>query len=180
MDAVACDLLCMLTCAVSMTPSESKALGLCKDEMLNADGQAPPGRLYNGMIAPFVNTTVKAFLWYQGENNCGGTMGNSATGEGYGCQLPAMVAEWRRQWSAVDGTTAKLAPFGVVTLAAGGSEGQCPKPPPLATDNLLENTDGVLGPSRRGRSTPAVFSRGGSRLLLSMLTRALLMPAFHL
>jgi hypothetical protein len=34
-----------------------------------------------------------------------------------------MVAEWRRQWSAVPGTTAADAPFGVVTLAAGGSEG---------------------------------------------------------
>lgn len=75
------------------------------------------------MIAPFVNTTVKGFLWYQGENNCGGTMGNSAAGVGYGCQLPAMIAEWRRQWSAVEGTTDKLAPFGIVTLAAGGSEG---------------------------------------------------------
>ena len=35
--------------------------------------------------------------------------------------------------------------------------GQCPKSP-IATDNLLENTDG------RGRSTPSVFSRGGSLL----------------
>merc|ERR1712185_479649 len=50
-------------------------------------------------------------------------MGNSARGVGYGCQLPAMVAEWRRLWSAVPGTTDPLAPFGVVTLAAGGSEG---------------------------------------------------------
>ena len=45
------------------------------------------------------------------------------TGYGYGCQLPAMVAAWRQQWSAVPGTTHPLAPFGVVTLAAGGSEG---------------------------------------------------------
>jgi sialate O-acetylesterase len=77
------------------------------------------------MIAPFVNMTVKGFLWYQGENNCGNPdgMGNSANRSGYGCQLPALVAEWRRLWSAAPGTTDALAPFGVVTLAAGGSEG---------------------------------------------------------
>ena len=33
-------------------------------------------------------------------------------------------------------------------------------PPPLATDNLLENTDGVLRPPPRS----AVFSRGGTLL----------------
>lgn len=98
-------------------------LGACKNASLNADGQAPPGRLYNGMIAPFVNMTIAGWLWYQGENNCGGTVGNSKDGVGYGCQLPVMVAEWRRQWSATRGTTNPVAPFGVVTLAAGGSEG---------------------------------------------------------
>ena len=38
-------------------------------------------------------------------------------------QLPAMVADWRAVWSATPGTTDPLAPFGVATLAAGGSEG---------------------------------------------------------
>lgn len=52
------------------TPDQ--ALGLCKNESLNANGQAPPGRLFNGMVAPFVNTSLTGFLWYQGENNCGG------------------------------------------------------------------------------------------------------------
>ena len=52
------------------TPDQ--ALGLCKNESLNANGQAPPGRLFNGMVAPFVNISLKGFLWYQGENNCGG------------------------------------------------------------------------------------------------------------
>lgn len=34
-----------------------------------------------------------------------------------------MIAEWRKLWSATPGTTAPTAPFGVVSLAAGGSEG---------------------------------------------------------
>ena len=50
-------------------------------------------------------------------------MGNSETGYGYGCQMPAMIDSWRQYFSAAAGTTDKLAPFGIVTLAAGGSEG---------------------------------------------------------
>ena len=48
--------------------------------------------------------------------------------------------------------------------------------PPLATENLLENTDGVQRPRPPclGRITPSLFSRGGSLLLLFMLTRAIL------
>lgn len=34
-----------------------------------------------------------------------------------------MIRAWREYWSATPGTTDKLAPFGIVTLAAGGSEG---------------------------------------------------------
>merc|ERR1719387_2602110 len=41
------------------------ALGKCKNANLNADGQSPPGRLFNGMVAPFVNTTLAGWLWYQ-------------------------------------------------------------------------------------------------------------------
>ena len=61
----------------------------------------------------------------QGENNCGGdgTPGNSLLGIGYGCSLSALIRGYRALWSAVSGTTDPLVPFGVVTLAAGGSEG---------------------------------------------------------
>lgn len=41
----------------------------------------------------------------------------------YACMLPKMIARWRRDWSVVAGTTAPLAPFGVVELAGGTSEG---------------------------------------------------------
>jgi hypothetical protein len=52
-----------------------------------------------------------------------GDPGSSLRGVGYGCLLPALVREWRRVWSAEPGTTAPLAPFGVVSIAPGGSEG---------------------------------------------------------
>ena len=120
------------------------------------------GSLWRSAAAPYLDTTLKGFLWCtstfarpapappqrqssyaadlcpffclsfarppatradQGENNCNGVMGNSAQGVGYGCEMPALVRVWRAAWSATPGTTDPLAPFGVVTLAAGGSEG---------------------------------------------------------
>ena len=59
---------------------------------------------------------------YQGENNCHGVMGNSMTKVGYGCDQVALVALWRKLWSSSSATD-PLAPFGIVTLASGGSEG---------------------------------------------------------
>jgi len=61
-------------------------------------------------------------VWYQGENNCHGFPGNSADNTGYGCDQVALVALWRQEWAANSGTAAD-APFGVTSLAAGGSEG---------------------------------------------------------
>ena len=49
-------------------------------------------------------------------------MGNSMTKVGYGCDQVALVALWRKQWSSSSATD-PLAPFGIVTLASGGSEG---------------------------------------------------------
>ena len=49
--------------------------------------------------------------------------GNSALGTGYSCLMPLLVRAWRALWSQTPGTTDPLAPFGVVTLAASGSEG---------------------------------------------------------
>eukprot|EP00039_Didymoeca_costata_P005967 m.86252 g.86252 ORF g.86252 m.86252 type:complete len:759 (+) comp13049_c1_seq1:108-2384(+) len=99
------------------------ALAECKNESLNSNGQSPPARLFNGMIAPFVNYSVQGFLWYQGENNVGGDPGNSDNNTGYGCEMVSMIKSWRQFFSAEPGTTASDAPFGLVSLAAGGSEG---------------------------------------------------------
>lgn len=43
------------------------SLNECAGTSLNTDGVAPPTKLYNGMVAPFVNMSIKGFLWYQGE-----------------------------------------------------------------------------------------------------------------
>eukprot|EP01083_Nonionella_stella_P223704 796972_1 len=79
------------------------------------------GGLYNGMVSTFVNMTIKAYIWWQGENNMGGTPGSWVNNTGYGCMQPLMVKQWRNIWS-VGGTTFD-APFGLITLAAGTDEG---------------------------------------------------------
>lgn len=106
-------------------------------------GAAPAGALWNGMVLPFVNMTIKGVLWYQGENNihqCAGdktrnrgsepgeltACGNATAGTGYGCFLKQLITAWRAAWSGgplSEGATSPKLPFGIVALAAGTSEG---------------------------------------------------------
>lgn len=53
--------------------------------------QYQPAALYNGMIAPIVNYTLKGFLWYQGE-------ANSSRANEYARLQPAQIADWRNRW----------------------------------------------------------------------------------
>ena len=82
------------------------------------------GGNYNGMLSPFINTTIKGVLWYQGENDVGHyPAGSWLNGTGYGCLEPLMVDQWRSQWSVAPKTTNEMVHFGFVTLASGTSEG---------------------------------------------------------
>lgn len=50
-----------------------------------------PSALFNAMVAPLINYTIKGMLWYQGESNTG----NAAE---YAKFLPALIADWRSLW----------------------------------------------------------------------------------
>jgi sialate O-acetylesterase len=54
-----------------------------------------PTALYNAMIAPLINYTIKGFLWYQGE-------ANSSRAKEYTMLQPAMIADWRNKWKQGD------------------------------------------------------------------------------
>ena len=54
-----------------------------------------PLGLYNGMIAPLLNYTIKGVIWYQGESN-------TARPHEYQKLFPALIADWRRQWNQGD------------------------------------------------------------------------------
>jgi sialate O-acetylesterase len=51
--------------------------------------------LYNTMVAPAINYTIKGILWYQGESN------TNQSAE-YGKLLPTLIADWRNKWQQGD------------------------------------------------------------------------------
>ena len=51
-----------------------------------------PYKLYNGMIAPIVNYTLKGVIWYQGESNADRAFQ-------YRKLFPAMIADWRMDFN---------------------------------------------------------------------------------
>lgn len=53
--------------------------------------QNQPTALYNAMIAPEINYTIKGFLWYQGE-------ANASRGAEYAKLQPAQINDWRNKW----------------------------------------------------------------------------------
>ncbi len=65
------------------TPSRPGALGI------NAQNQ--PAALYNAMVAPVINYSIKGFLWYQGESNAGRP-------DEYALLQPAQILDWRNKW----------------------------------------------------------------------------------
>ncbi|UOB17580.1 sialate O-acetylesterase [Abyssalbus ytuae] len=54
--------------------------------------QNQPSALYNAMVAPIINTSIKGILWYQGESNTGNP-------EPYYHYLPALIKDWRNKFN---------------------------------------------------------------------------------
>jgi len=50
-----------------------------------------PGGLYNAMISPLINYSIKAVIWYQGE-------ANTSRALEYEKLFPAVIQDWRNQW----------------------------------------------------------------------------------
>jgi sialate O-acetylesterase len=57
--------------------------------------QNQPAALYNAMVAPLINYTIKGFLWYQGE-------ANTNRAEEYVKLQPAQIIDWRNKWKQAD------------------------------------------------------------------------------
>jgi len=83
--------------------------------------------LFDTNVKPYLDMSIKGWVYYQGENNCGGLHGNSGTADqppsGYACMMPKLVSLWRKEWSKLPNTTDPMAPFGIVSLSAHDSEG---------------------------------------------------------
>ena len=57
--------------------------------------QNEPTALYNAMVAPFTELSIKGILWYQGESNSGNP-------GAYANLLPAFIRDWRTQFNNAD------------------------------------------------------------------------------
>ncbi|XP_006826097.2 sialate O-acetylesterase-like [Saccoglossus kowalevskii] len=69
--------------------------------------------LWNAMIYPLLNITIKGVVWYQGESN---TI-HGIKQDSYSCTFPAMIADWRDKfYIGTGGETDKLFPFGFVQV----------------------------------------------------------------
>jgi sialate O-acetylesterase len=53
--------------------------------------QYQPEGLFNGMIAPLMNCTIKGVVWYQGESN-------TRRAVEYQKMFPVMINDWRQKW----------------------------------------------------------------------------------
>ncbi|XP_053308306.1 sialate O-acetylesterase [Spea bombifrons] len=68
--------------------------------------------LWNAMIHPLLNMTIKGAVWYQGEQN---TVTNPDL---YNCTFPALIDDWRRSFhEGSGGQTGRDFPFGFVQLS---------------------------------------------------------------
>ena len=73
---------------------EYTEIDLSKEQRCNSQGHweyMSPVVMYNGMLKPLQNYTIKGFLWYQGESN----VGMKAS---YSERLKTMVELWRKEW----------------------------------------------------------------------------------
>jgi sialate O-acetylesterase len=84
--------------------------------------QAGPAGLYNGMIAPLANYSIRGVVWQQGETNAVQSQGKGANNQ-FGPTTQAIIYDWRRAWG--EGSI----PFLVVQLAGfgGGDEVKWPE-----------------------------------------------------
>ncbi|XP_070577327.1 LOW QUALITY PROTEIN: sialate O-acetylesterase-like [Ptychodera flava] len=75
-------------------------------------GPAEHSILWNSMIHPFLNLTVRGVLWYQGESN-------APAPESYSCSFPAMIEDWRDKfYIGTDKQTDQQFPFGFVQISS--------------------------------------------------------------
>ncbi|XP_051012155.1 sialate O-acetylesterase [Acomys russatus] len=69
--------------------------------------------LWNAMIHPLQNMTLKGVVWYQGEANA------NYNRDLYACMFPALIADWRQTFHyGSQGQTEHFFPFGFVQLSS--------------------------------------------------------------
>ncbi|XP_074072525.1 sialate O-acetylesterase isoform X2 [Macrotis lagotis] len=93
-------------------PKEEKQIPLLSDPTHPPSGPTEHSILWNSMIHPLLNMTLKGVVWYQGENNA------YYNTDLYNCTFPALIEDWRQAFHyGSQGQTQRLFPFGFVQLS---------------------------------------------------------------
>ncbi|KAM5245698.1 sialate O-acetylesterase [Ctenodactylus gundi] len=98
------------------SPRSLKACGILKKGSISRDFLSGPSEhsvLWNSMIHPLRNMTLKGVIWYQGESN------KNYNRDLYNCTFPALIEDWRQTFHAgSQGQTDRFFPFGFVQLSS--------------------------------------------------------------
>ncbi|NXS14974.1 SIAE acetylesterase, partial [Neodrepanis coruscans] len=90
----------------------SPALSSSTSPHWHLSGPQTPSVLWNAMIHPLLNMTLRGVVWYQGEAN------TLLHRDQYNCTFPALIADWRQAFhTGSAGQTEPLLPFGFVQLS---------------------------------------------------------------
>ncbi|KAI8519942.1 hypothetical protein Bbelb_031990 [Branchiostoma belcheri] len=93
-------------CDVDNTPTKRD-----KKQALIVPGDNQNSVLWNAMIHPLLNMTIKGAIWYQGESNADHP-------DSYLCLFPAMIDSWRSSWyQGTGGQTDPTFPFGFMQIS---------------------------------------------------------------
>ena len=93
--------------------SSSEAQSVCNESHVPT--------LWNAMVYPFLQTTIRAAIWYQGESDCDHNDLEYATK--YYCAFPELIKDWRYEWS-LNSDTSPDFPFGFVQLSTWDDENE--------------------------------------------------------
>ncbi|NXP17681.1 SIAE acetylesterase, partial [Scytalopus superciliaris] len=97
---------------VCFAPLSHPALSSSTSTHQHLSGPQTPSVLWNAMIHPLLNMTLRGIAWYQGEANA------FLHTDWYNCTFPALVADWRQAFhTGSAGQTEPLLPFGFVQLS---------------------------------------------------------------
>ncbi|XP_022616948.1 sialate O-acetylesterase [Seriola dumerili] len=92
--------------------SSTRALQQCGLQRTRESPKDKNSVLWNAMIHPMLNMTIKGAIWYQGEENA------DYHQDKYNCSFPAMIDDWRMAFhQGSEGQTAIDFPFGFVQLS---------------------------------------------------------------
>ena len=134
--------------------------------------------MYNGMLHPLRHYTIKGFLWYQGEANCG-------KDKDYAERLNTMVSVWRKEFSEDQANPlneglpfylAEIAPWGGYGGVEGESGALLREAQHDAGERVIQNsgcitTNDLVKPYEVGQIHPAEKRQVGYRFAYMALNR---------